>query len=90
MWVPGVGQTTATGSFDGISAPAPGDLHFPITEAPALRTLVQSPKDPDSSGLLHLVLAVLAALFRAPKLHDGSGDAKDSKQSHVCWFVVQV
>ena len=61
-----------------------GDLHFPNTEASAFRTLVQSPKDPGSSGLLHLVLAVLAALFRAAKLHDGSGDAKDSKQSHVC------
>ena len=61
-----------------------GDLHFPNTEATAFTSLVQSPKDPGSSGLLHLVLAVLAALFRVPKLHDGSGDAKASKQSHVC------
>ena len=71
-------------SVDSVGTPTAGDLHFPNTEASAFRTLVQSPKDPGSSGLLHLVLAVLAALFRAPKLHDGSGDAKASKQSHVC------
>ena len=71
-------------SVGSVGTPTAGDLHFPNTEASAFRTLVQSPKDPGSSGLLHLVLAVLAALFRAPKLHDGSGDAKDSKQSHVC------
>ena len=71
-------------SVGSVGTPTAGDLHFPNTEASAFRTLVQSPKDPGSSGLLHLVLAVLAALFRVPKLHDGSGDAKASKQSHVC------